>query len=125
MPSVQWNTFIDTHKVRFCVGIRFHDYADLRKKVKGPIMTTDGKDFPTPNALVKAMAKRLKGDYTIKSGSASQIIMIADKAEAEAFAKALGSRKWTPGNGTPCTATADSSIKHEQMLGLAKALGLL
>jgi hypothetical protein len=125
MPSIQWNTFIDKHKTRFCIMIRFRDYAELRKKVKGPITTTDGKEFPTPNALLKAMAKLVKSDYTIKSGPVSQIIMISDKSEAEQFANAIGGRQWAPGNMKPCSAMADTSISHKEMVELSKKLRLL
>jgi hypothetical protein len=125
MPYIQWNTFIDNHKTRFCVMIRFRDYAELRKKVRGPIVTKEGKQFPTPNALIKAMAKLVKGDYTIKSGPVSQIVMIADKEAAEQFAKAMGVRQWAQGNGKPCSAMADTSISHDQMVELSKRLKLL
>ena len=125
MPNIQWNTLIDKYKTRYCVVIRFRDYQELRKKVKGPIMTKEGKEFPTPNALVKAMAKRLKSDHAIKSGPASQLIMIAEKTEAEQFAKALGARQWAQANGKPCSATADTSISHDKMVELCKTLKLM
>lgn len=125
MPNIQWNKFIDTHKTRFCVTIYFSDYPALRKRVKGPIMTTEGKEFPTPNAVTKAMAKAIKCDYTIKSSGAEQIVMIAEKEEAAAFAKAVGAKNWMQGNGKPCSATNSARISHKIMVGLAKAAQLM
>ncbi|MBB4396899.1 hypothetical protein [Bradyrhizobium sp. ERR14] len=125
MPNVQWNKFIDTHKTRFCVTIYFSDYLELRKRVKGPIMTKDGKEFPTPNAVTKAMAKAIKCDYTIKSGGAEQIVMIAEKEEAAAFAKAVGAKRWMQSDGKPCLATNSARISHEVMVGLAKTARLM
>lgn len=125
MPNVQWNKFIDDHNDRYCVAVHFQDYAQLKKRVKGTITTTEGKVYPTPNELVRAVAKRLKQDYAIKSENASQLIMFADKAEAAAFAKAFGAKEWQKGNGKPCTASTLCVVDGESQTRLAKHLKLL
>jgi hypothetical protein len=125
MPSLQWNKFIDAYATRYCVVIHFPDYGPLKKRAKGPILTREGKEFPSPNAIVREIAKRIKTDYTIKSGVVSQIVMMSDRAEAETFAKALGSTQWRRGDGAPCSATTACAIDGERMVDLAKKLKLV
>jgi ribosomal protein S25 len=67
----------------------------------------------------------LKQDYAIKSENASQLIMLADKAEVAALAKTFGAKKWQKGTGKPCTASTLCVVDGEAQTRIAKHLKLL
>jgi hypothetical protein len=138
MPKLEWNKFIMQHKPAFCVSAKFSDQVIIQPAKKPGAPTTkrvprkkfvDGTVMPTANQTINALLRKIvKGAYTLRqehSGSV-QVAMFADRADAEAFRKALPSASpWKAGDDNPCRETSFGIFDWDTHERLARGVGLL
>jgi hypothetical protein len=87
-----------------------------------------GKDFPTPNQIIAAMAKAaLKSDYFIESDMAGtvQALFISDDAEAKMVADQFPHGPPKNGDGKPAKLVFSTVVDAQRAEALVRKLKLL
>jgi hypothetical protein len=145
MAKLTRNAFIEKHKHGTLVVLDFADARILKrqattrtkqatKKVAKPQVKLlrardkDGKDLPTPNQIVQALAKAaLKGDYFIESGVAGtvQSLFIADDTEAKALADSFPHAAAKRGDGRPAKLAYNALVDGKTAGTMARNLKLM
>jgi hypothetical protein len=146
MSKLTRNAFIEKHRQGTVLGFDFADFRRVKSPTRQPAKRgltkprgsqyqrvklrekSTGKDFPTPNQIITAFAKRvLKSDYFIESKLAGtmQAVFIADDAEAKAVANEFPHGPPKPGDGRPARLGISVVIDEQRALGMARALELI
>jgi hypothetical protein len=98
MAELKLNAFVKKHKNGICINLSFSDYfyALKRQGGKGPLILTGtgGKELPTPNVTIRALAKKMKGDWVLKSvRTIGQHLILSDQTDAENILKMFPGEK--------------------------------
>lgn len=134
MASKTLNVLLKANKSPVCLNLIFADYDQAKKaqgraKQSGKLRrSTDGKEIPTPNEVVRELAKkRLAGDYRLASthnGSVQELVF-ADDAEADRFVKEVGAHRQSTTPPKPFGAVYNKEIRLDAQIRLAEKLGLM
>ncbi|CAH1671634.1 MAG: hypothetical protein KF735_08050 [Chelatococcus sp.] len=109
------------------IAFEFRDFLTLRKRSREKPAFGDGRLFPTPNEVTVAwLTPRLRGDFAVESraGGITQLVMLADEADAQALAQDLR-LSFTPGGHQRCTYMARYEVTAFTQLKWATQAGLI